>query len=159
MELYGIVPTITNTRLSVTANIGDTTVYVKGDVSEWKAGDELAFGASLRSGLGFEKHSIVSVVYNSSTDSSEIVLDSTIENWHYGNNVITVGTTNDSEVKVNGKYGGTIDMRCAVGHLTRNIKIYGTSEAALGGHLQVYHYIVDDDSIGLHINARGAVYL
>jgi hypothetical protein len=38
-----------------------------------------------------------------------------------------------------------IDMRCTVGHLTRNVKLYGTSEDNLGGHLFVYHYGQDPD--------------
>ncbi len=35
-------------------------------------------------------------------------------------------------------------MRCGVGHLSRKIKISGTSEDGLGGTLFVYHWIKVD---------------
>ena len=34
-------------------------------------------------------------------------------------------------------------MRAGVGHITRNIKIFGESADNMGGHIQVYHYILD----------------
>jgi hypothetical protein len=40
------------------------------------------------------------------------------------------------------QFGGDIDMRAAVGHTNRAIKILGSDEDSLGGHLQVYHWIL-----------------
>lgn len=34
-------------------------------------------------------------------------------------------------------------MRAAVGHISRNIKISGTTEDNWGGHIFVYHWIDD----------------
>jgi len=63
-------------------------------------------------------------------------LNTTIKSFHYGNPKITVGLdTNTSEISIGSSYSGTLDMRAGVGHLTRNIKIYGTAEDGWGGHL------------------------
>ena len=48
-------------------------------------------------------------------------------------------------------------MRATVGHLTRNIKISGSSEDNLGGHFYIYHWI--DESKKPAINARGNIIL
>lgn len=32
-------------------------------------------------------------------------------------------------------------MRAGVGHITRKVRIYGTNEDGLGGHIQVYHWV------------------
>lgn len=48
-------------------------------------------------------------------------------------------------------------MRAGVGHMNRKIKIIGSKEDSLGGHLQVYHWISNED--GKDINQRGVIYL
>ena len=48
-------------------------------------------------------------------------------------------------------------MRAAVGHLTRNIKIKGSTEDNWGGHFFVYHWI--DNTVTPAVNARGTIIL
>jgi hypothetical protein len=48
-------------------------------------------------------------------------------------------------------------MRAGVGHLTRKVKIMGTDEDGLGGHLQVYHWIKELEFET--INQRGSIVL
>ena len=53
------------------------------------------------------------------------------------------------------EFGESIDMRSAVGHISRNIKISGSPEDNWGGHIFVYHWL--DDSKDPAINARGTI--
>lgn len=47
-----------------------------------------------------------------------------------------MGRTDESETKIDGIYGGDLDMRGTVGHITRNIKIRGNYEdSEWGGSL------------------------
>lgn len=62
-------------------------------------------------------------------------------------------------MKIEDIYGGGLDLRASVGHITRNIKIKGSDEDDLGGHLQVYHYIYSDEEQGIDINSRGKIHL
>ena len=55
------------------------------------------------------------------------------------------------------QFGGDIDMRASVGHVSRKIKFLGSKEDSLGGHLQVYHWILQEE--GRDINQRGSIYL
>lgn len=55
--------------------------------------------------------------------------------FHYGAEKSSVGNDDNSYIKVDSKYGSGLDMRTTVGHLTRNIRIYGTDEDETGGHL------------------------
>jgi len=48
---------------------------------------------------------------------------------------MTVDSNDKAELEIDEMYGGGIDMRCAVGHLTRSIKIFGSNEDGLGGHM------------------------
>ena len=78
-------------------------------------------------GLGFEKKSIVDIDY----DTKIITLDSALENWHYGHQYATIANNDESELNIDSKFGPGLDMRCTVGHITRNIKISGTDEDSL----------------------------
>ena len=69
----------------------------------------------------------------------------------------TVATDGTGEINIKATYGGGLDMRAAVGHLTRNIKIRGSTEDNWGGHFFVYHWI--DDTLLTPVDARGSIVL
>jgi hypothetical protein len=67
-----------------------------------------------------------------------------------------VTTDSTGEINISTKYGGKgIDLRSVVGHISRNIKIYGSPDDNWGGSVYVYHWV--DDSKSPKVNARGVV--
>lgn len=62
-------------------------------------------------------------------------MTSPVSGWHYGNPKPTITNDNNSELKIDSKFGSKLDMRCAVGNISRNIKIIGSNEDSWGGHL------------------------
>jgi hypothetical protein len=48
-------------------------------------------------------------------------------------------------------------MRAVVGHLTRNVKIIGTTEGGYGAHIQIYHWQFKD-SENEDVSIRGSAY-
>lgn len=90
------------------------------------------FGSSETSGKGYEKRII------SAVDSvlKTISCNEGLSYWHYGSSKPTIGQSNDHEVKIDSKFNDFgLDMRCSVGHISRNVKIIGKSGENLGGHL------------------------
>jgi len=63
-----------------------------------------------------------------------------------------VGPSN-SKVIISSTYGGSLDMRSAVGHLTRNIKISGTDVEGWGCTILVYYWYEES----MKIDKRGYV--
>ena len=103
---------------------------------------------------GDEKVQIASISGNT------VTLKTPVANFHYGHNKPTVATDGSGITNIDVKFGGGLDMRAGVGHITRNIKIEGTSEDNLGGTLFVYHWIViDEDNPVNAVNQRGSVIL
>lgn len=54
--------------------------------------------------------------------------------FHYGSPLPTAGSSGSLN-NIPSKYSGGIDMRAGVGHITRKVRIYGTNEDGLGGHI------------------------
>lgn len=49
-------------------------------------------------------------------------------------------------------------MRAVVAHVTRNVKIIGTTEGGYGTHVQIYHWnYLDSDNLA--VSVRGSAYL
>jgi hypothetical protein len=110
---------------------GDKLVYLSSDITEWMVGDTIVFGASNVDGTGFEKGIIAEI----DGETNSITLETGLEFFHYGSDQISVGTNAESHLQIAGNFGGGIDMRCVVGHVTRNIRISGSEEDLWGGHL------------------------
>lgn len=123
LELYGEYPSTYRTRLSAIAHAGDTEIFVVDDISEWAVGDELVLGANNVDGTGYEKVEIAAIDAN----LKKVTLTSALQNWHYGHQYITVGHSANAETQIDSNFT-ELDMRTPVGHITRNIKIYGTDE-------------------------------
>lgn len=106
LELIGVPPTTTWTRLTAFANKGATTLRVA-STAGWKAGDQLGISPSFSAFNEYEKVTIVSV--NSATN---VTITPALQYAHFGDTVPTINKTY-----------GVLDMRTGVAHLTRNIKI------------------------------------
>lgn len=74
-------------------------------------------GPSEKGFTEWEKFTIQSISGNT------ITLKTPVKYFHYGAQRPTVSTTNGEEYTLDSKFGGDIDMRTAVGHLTRGIVI------------------------------------
>ena len=48
---------------------------------------------------------------------------------------MTIGSSGDPHVSINSKYGEELDMRTIVANISRKIKIVGSDEDSIGGHL------------------------
>ena len=80
--------------------------------------------------------------------------------FHYGSDKITVSTdaSTPGQINIKSTFGGKgLDMRAAVGHITRNIKISGSEDDNWGAHIFVYHWI--DPSKTPAVDARGVIIL
>jgi hypothetical protein len=106
LELIGVPPTTTWTRLTAFANKGATTLKVA-STTGWKAGDQLGISPSFSTFSEYEKVTIVTV--NSATN---VTISPALQYAHFGDTVPTINKTY-----------GVLDMRTGVAHLTRNIKI------------------------------------
>lgn len=80
LDLYGLVPATTQTRLRNSADPGDEVIVVTGNIGSWKVDDEISLGGSNLDGTGFEKRRITAISGNSLT------LDVALEFFHYGSN-------------------------------------------------------------------------
>lgn len=122
LGLYSVAPTITWTRLTSGTAEGDTVINV-GDVTDWAAGDEVIIAPSFSNGAQFEKATIASISGNA------VTLSSPLSYPHYGDSTSITTTI------------GSLDMRTAVGHLTRKIRIIkGPSADNWGFRVLVYSF-------------------
>jgi len=106
LRLYGSQPAKTWTKLSVSANVGDTTIYLADNV-DWNIGDNIVIAPTEGDPNAFETKTITAVGGNT------LMLDSPLQNFHYGNNSYNLVAD----------FGTVLDMRAGVGLLSRNIKI------------------------------------
>lgn len=63
-----------------------------------------------------------------SITNNTISLQTPLQYFHYGSQNITVSSTSTKpgEINIGSNFGVNLDMRAAVGHITRNIKIRGS---------------------------------
>lgn len=148
LELFGSTVESKYTRLTANVKPGDNSLTVISS-NGWVVGDEIAVGPSKRTAKEAEKFKITAI------NGNTITLNDTAKYFHYGFSKATVTTDDSGLNQISSDYGGGLDMRAIVGHLTRNIKIQGSSTDNWGGHIYVYHWI--DDKQG--IDSRGSIQL
>lgn len=115
----------------------------------WKSGDQLVLAPTEFNSSGNEVVTIKSIGEN-----GEVKLKEALINFHYGSPKPTAHPIDGIKI-ISGDFGGSLDMRCGVGHLTRSIRIMGSKEGDLGGHLQIYHWFKELEHET--INLRGSV--
>jgi len=131
LDIHGADRSVTWTVLTVTANIGDTTITVL-DVGDWTAGDDIVLASS---DFDMNQAEIVTI---SDVTGNVVTLTTPLKSRHYGE----IETYDTEE----------IDMRCEVGLLTRNIKIHGSGSYHANPErhgVQIFLFSVGDEtSIG-----------
>lgn len=148
LELYGKPVDTKFTRLTANAKVGQNTISVV-SADGWAAGDEIAVGPTGKLAQQGEKFKILSI------SGTTITLNDTIKFFHYGDPKTTVASDSSGLNQISGDFGGGLDMRAIVGHLTRNIKIQGSGTDNWGGHIYVYHWIDNTQQV----NTRGTIIL
>ena len=99
------------------------------DATDWLPGEEIVIGPTEFTSAGFENVTIANVTGNI------VFLATPLENFHYGSPKATATVDGSGLLNIGTGQSGGLDMRAGVGHLTRNIKIKGTTEDGLGGHI------------------------
>ena len=125
MNLYGLFPYQTSTRLASLAAIGASTIDLV-DPIDWIIGSEIAIGSTESNSSHFEKKIITSI----SNGGRTLGLNTPLDYFHYGSSQTTYISDD----------GVILDMRAAVGSLTRNIKIKGDRVEDWGCNVMVYQY-------------------
>lgn len=119
LNLYGFGPTTVWTRLTAKAAAGATTISVA-STAGWAVGDEIVIGPTFKNPNATDRVTITALTSTSVTFSQAL-------NWtHYGD---ATPLTNSY---------GTLDMRAAVGHITRKLKIVAGADAGYGFRVLVY---------------------
>lgn len=108
LALYGAAPRVVKTRLAAIAPVGATSILLT-DRPDWNVGDEIVIGPTYSGWNEDEKRVITAIAGNNVSFATPLVFE------HFGGPDPTV--SNDF---------GVLDMRGAVGHLTRNVKISGS---------------------------------
>lgn len=114
LGLFGAAPATTQTRLTSKAAASATEITVE-SADGWVVGDELAIAPSFNNAYEFEKVTITGIT------GTTVSISPALNFTHYGAPTTTV--TNAI---------GTIDMRAAVGHLTRRIRIIRGEDSTWG---------------------------
>lgn len=118
LELYGKSPATKWTRLASKASPNSDTITVV-SADGWAVGDEIVIGPTNVLDSESEKRKITAI------SGTTITLNETIKFFHYGAATPTVATSN-AEINTGSNFGtNVLDMRATVGHITRNIKVYG----------------------------------
>lgn len=126
IEFYGTVPDNIWTKLTKIAKVGDTTIEVI-TAAGWNVGDEIVVGPTYS---GMKEDEVFTIV---GISGNIITLDHPFVYEHYG----------DPDVITNSK-GGQIDVRAAVGLLSRNIEITkGPDANNWGCRVLVYSYLME----------------
>ena len=107
LGLYGVRSQYSYSRLASVANPGDNTVTLVDNV-DWNVGDQIVIPPTEKNGNQYESKTITSI-----SNNQVITLDSPLSYFHYG----------DSGVTYTASFGTVLDMRAAVGLLTRSIQI------------------------------------
>lgn len=108
LRLYGSTPKTVWTRLAENVYQGDNKLKLIEPV-DWKVGDEIVVGPSEFEYTQHEKRRVTAI----SSDKKIITLDQPVSYFHYGDTNYTYASD----------FGQILDMRTAVGLLTRNIII------------------------------------
>jgi cell migration-inducing and hyaluronan-binding protein len=125
LEFYGKPLTNIWTRLAAIGKVGDTSITVL-NATEWNVGNEIVIGATYTGYKEDEVFQITGITGNVLTLNASLIYE------HYG----------DPQAITN-SHGGVIDVRAAVGMLSRNIKITkGSTPSDWGCKILVYSYIV-----------------
>lgn len=137
MVLHGKEVSPTWTVLNANARVGDNRIRVVGRTN-WQAGDAIVVATTAQGSLKMrclldrtdtcesEERNITSIAYDSDLDETTITLGVDLKYDHLG----VLHTDSES--------GKTIEMRAEVIHLTRNVKVHGSTEAAsFGSHIMV----------------------
>lgn len=141
LEFYGSPPAVTITRLAAIAPKGANTITVK-SLDGWRVGNQIVIGATYSGQAEDEVFKINAISGNT------ITLNGTLKYEHYG----------DANPFTNSQ-GGKIDMRAAVGLLTRNIRITrGPDPDNWGCRVQVYSYIMNIVNSTKAVPVNGYVY-
>lgn len=117
LELYGPAPTTMWARLTAQVAVGQTNMTVS-STTGWAVGDDLVLAPSFNNPLEYERVTITAITGLSVTFTPAALYS------HYGNTTLLTYLTN------------TIDMRAAVGHITRKIKFMrgtGISDTEMWG--------------------------
>lgn len=125
LDLYGLIPSKTSTRLSNIISKGDTSIDLI-EAVDWNIGWEILIGPTEKSSNEYEKKVISDIINGGKT----LVLAEPIEFFHYGSN-------NFAYISDEGSH---LDMRAVVGVLSRNIRIKGDKQENLGCNILVYQY-------------------
>lgn len=104
------------------ADAGTTSISVS-NTTGWNVGDEIGIASSFNNAKQFEKVTITGI------NLTTVTFTPALQFSHYG-------AVNPTIVK---SYG-TLDMRTAVGHLTRNIKIVAGNDTTWGFTLIQFGY-------------------
>lgn len=118
LNLYGVIPGATSTRLTAKAVAGSSTIEV-GSAAGWKVGDLLCVGGSES---GYSEHEFVTIT---AISGESVTLGETLAFLHYG----AAAPTHTNK--------GIIDMRANVAHLTRNIRFTCEEVDNWGGRVLV----------------------
>ena len=108
LKLYSTTPSVIWTRLSNNAYIGDKTIQFINAV-DWSVGNEIVIAPTEYNYSQHEKRRIAQI----SPDRKLVTLDSPLNFFHYG----------DTNYTYKSNFGQVLDMRGAVGLLTRKIQI------------------------------------
>lgn len=121
LEFYGSAPTTKFTRLTEQALVNQSSILVQ-DLAGWKTGDLIAIAMTEHAFLEHEYFQITNIV------GKNISLNGTLKYFHYGAAKETVNSKGTANINIDQKFQSTLDMRATVSHLSRNIKIIGTTE-------------------------------
>ena len=108
LRLYGSTPNRIWTKLYSSGFVGDSQITLL-DAVDWSRGDEIVIAPTEYGYTEHEKMTIVSI----SADKKTLTLDSPLKFFHYG----------DTNYTYSSSFGQILDMRAAVGLLTRKIQI------------------------------------
>ena len=127
LQLYGLKqPNPTWTRLISSVKKGDTIADLDINFSSahgWAVGDEIVFGPTGYIPTEYEKKTITAIAANNN-GKLRVTLNTAFLYNHYGDLLKTFGATNAKNI-ISDSFGGDLDMRAAVGHITRSIVISG----------------------------------
>jgi hypothetical protein len=124
LNLYGTTPNTISTYLTQSAMSGSSTIYVASSAG-WVAGDSIALAPSFSNPYEYETVTISSI-----NSDGTLSVTPALKYTHYGSNSITISNSY-----------GSLDARCRVGHLTRNIQIVSGPDYGWGFNMIVYGYM------------------
>ena len=151
----GMPPKTIQTYLTKFAYKNDFEIFVQ-EAQNWKESDEIVIGPSFQYGNQGEKCLILKIEDDSF--GKKIQCKNPLEYDHFGaENPTVTSDDNFDSLKIDQKFGGSVDMRACVGHLTRNIKIFANE--GNGGRFLIYNYLVLNHLDNPILNMTGITHL